>query len=465
MSRHRTDETERTDNAATEHWSDEGAPESSQRRTGVEPPHLPETGQIIGAKYRIEDKLGKGGMGAVFRATHVVSGKSVALKWMLRPTSDQRALSRFTREARAAGRIDHPNVVDVYDIGHDGDASYLVMELLHGESLRQRMAAGMISLCEVIDLLLPAMRGVAAAHRQGVIHRDLKPDNIFLCRGPEGEPRQAKVLDFGISTFTAADSDAQTKLTTEGSVLGTPSYMAPEQIEHASEADARVDVYAFGVILYEALTGRLPFTADNYFGLVLAIAKAEPIEPRELRADIPDELQRVILCALHKDPKRRAQSMESLIELLSPFASATQADSGTPNHWSVERPRLPRPARKSMQLAWISLVVLAFACLGWFWLRARSSVVAPVHSPALPRVVVQTELSPARQPAPEPPKSVAVDAPAPPPVPAQPSPAQPAPTRQRRATKRPVPSELEPPPPSAAAPSTPRAGPIRVDEL
>jgi serine/threonine protein kinase len=361
-------ETEPDSAAEFESWLRKGAHAPSPAL-----PRVPAKGQVIGGKYRIEEELGTGGMGAVFRATHMISDKPVALKWMLRPTSDERALQRFTREARAAGRIDHPNVVDVYDIGHDGDASYLVMELLHGESLRKRLANELLAPSEVVDLLLPAMRGVAAAHREGVIHRDLKPDNIFLCRGRDGEPRPAKVLDFGISTITSPDLTNQTALTTEGTLLGTPSYMAPEQLEGATTADVRTDIYAFGVILYEALTGRVPFKSDSYLGLALAIAKGQPPKPRELRAQIPVELERVVLHAMHKDPNKRPQTIDAFIQALLPLASSPNAISDSGEHASVERVRVSLPSAPVHRLRWLAVLaigVLAIAS-GWWWTRSQ----------------------------------------------------------------------------------------------
>jgi serine/threonine-protein kinase len=282
---------------------------------------LPRLGQVIGDKYRVEARLGRGGMGVVYRATHLVSRKAVALKWMLRTTADGSAHRRFLREALAAGRIDHPNVVDVYDVGQEGVSAYLVMELLHGETLRARLDRGHLGSAEAIDLLLPALRGVSAAHRAGVIHRDLKPDNIFLCTDPDGSAREAKVLDFGVSAV-AVQSTIHPTLTDAATILGTPAYMSPEQLVSSQDADERTDVYAFGVMLYEALTGRLPFVAESYSGLVLAVARDLPQAPSEICPDIPGELERVILQALSKQRQARPQSIDALHDLLAPFGSA-----------------------------------------------------------------------------------------------------------------------------------------------
>jgi serine/threonine protein kinase len=442
---------------------------------------LPQIGQVIGGKYRIEEQLGKGGMGAVYRATHVVSDKPVALKWMLRPASDERALERFTREARAAGRIDHPNVVDVYDIGQDGDAGYLVMELLRGESLRHRLARGPLAPTAVVDLLLPAMRGVAAAHREGVIHRDLKPDNIFLCRAPDGAEREAKVLDFGISTINVLDADAQTRLTKEGTVLGTPSYMSPEQLHSVRDVDARTDVYAFAVILYEALTGSIPFVGDSYSALVLAIANTKPRPPRELRPAIPLQLERVVLRAMEKDRATRVQSMDALISALLPFASVKSTGSGEQASVELQRATLPSARRSSRAVA-IAMALLVLASLSWWLTRERTPLVAADHrepassseAAAPPPVAAPAVMNAPRV-------EQARDAPAPPAAPATAAPAsQPEPTvRERprhgeRASRTPAePRTTAPtvadvssvPPKQAPAPAPARSGSIKLDDL
>jgi serine/threonine protein kinase len=348
-------------------------------------------------------------MGVVFRATHLVSQKAVALKWMLRSTTDATAHRRLLREALAAGRIDHPNVVDVYDVGEEGACAYLVMALLHGEALRARLERGRLGSREAIDLLLPALRGVSAAHRAGVIHRDLKPDNIFLCTDPDGSAREAKVLDFGVSAVLAPSALDPT-LTDGATILGTPAYMSPEQLASAEDTDERTDVYAFGVILYEALTGQLPFVADSYFALMLAVAHDRPTPPSELCPDIPNELERVILQALSKGRQDRPESVELLHDLLAPFGGA-QRPVEAARH-GVETTPATTPDRTRRNLSWLPVAVacaLAFALLArvaFVFLREDSSASLPAStasSSATPRQTYHLQASAAAPLEPEPP--------------------------------------------------------------
>lgn len=290
-------------------------------------------GELVDHKYRVDELLAAGGMGAVYRATRSVSGKVVALKWLL--PSVERSAARFVREARAAARIDHPNVVDVYDLGSHRGGHYLVMELLHGVSLGERLRAGPLTVHELAAIMVPLLRGVAAAHARGVIHRDLKPDNVFLCEGPEGERREPKVLDFGIAKLRTSQLD-QEHLTGSGSAIGTPAYMSPEQIADARSVDERTDIYAAGVIMFEALTGRLPFAGDGHVA-----ARSESSDPpllRSLAPHVPEALERVVLRALAADLEQRQPSVDALIAELLPFLDAERrvaASAGRFVHFAV----------------------------------------------------------------------------------------------------------------------------------
>ncbi len=264
---------------------------------------LPQPGDIIGVRYRIETILGQGGMGAVFAAVNQATGRAVAIKWMLAGAArSQESVSRFLAEARATAKIEHPNVIQILDVGQDGAAPFLVMERLRGQSLADRLERhGRMSVEEMLSVIIPACRGVAEAHSEGIIHRDLKPDNIFLCAGKDGSPRPPKVLDFGISKLY--DQEGGASLTQTGIAMGTPQYMSPEQLNAPPDADARFDVYAMGIVMYECLTGKVPYNADGLFELVQQIARGNPTPIRMVSPDVPADLEAVVMraMAVHRD--------------------------------------------------------------------------------------------------------------------------------------------------------------------
>lgn len=254
---------------------------------------LPQPGSLIGERYRIEALLGRGGMGAVFAAVDERTGRAVAIKWMLpRAQGSEEAYARFIGEARAMARIEHPNVIAVLDVGREDGFPFLVMERLRGESLEQRIEGTRLSVAEALDVVIAACRGVAEAHREQVIHRDLKPDNIFLCEAKDGRPRSPKVLDFGVAKLLGREGAEG--ITKSGAALGTPSYMAPEQIGSSRDVDARVDVYAMGVVLYRALSGRLPYESVNVYELILHITQGNAAPLRALAPDVPPSLEAVV---------------------------------------------------------------------------------------------------------------------------------------------------------------------------
>jgi serine/threonine protein kinase len=384
---------------------------------------MPKPGDLVAGKYVVEQLLGEGGMGAVFAATHRFTGKQVALKWMLPELArDEDAVHRFMREAQAAGRINHPNVVDVYDVGQHDDSFFLVMELLRGEPLTSALSRRDLTVREVLDLLLRAMRGVAAAHRQGVVHRDLKPDNIFLAYEDDGVGREPKVLDFGISKVSN-EGQINPRLTRTGAVVGTPYYMSPEQIRGSDSLDRRADVYAFGVILYEALTGQVPFIADTYGALVLEIATGTPKTPDDLVPGLPVELSRVVMRAMARNAPDRFSDLESLIHALEPFLHDTvptrdATSSGSKRLRSSSSSPISTPftaefeddpalvGRGNGRPAVYIAVALVAVGLAWFAFEKLRAPEMPIVAPG-PVQAVRPEPSPSPPPAPRAPPSTA----------------------------------------------------------
>ncbi|MDD9941440.1 MAG: protein kinase [Myxococcales bacterium] len=300
--------------------------------------NLPQPGAELGGKYRIIRLLGQGGMGAVYEAERTLTLKRVALKW-LRPevAHEEGSAARLVREALASARVRHPNVVDIYDVVEDEGAAFLVMEYLEGEPLTDALARGDLELHSMIALLIGAMRGVAAAHKFGVIHRDIKPDNIFLTRLPDTDVPVPKVLDFGIAKVDARGRQltATRPVTLSGTTMGTPMYMSYEQLTREANIDGRADVYSFGVILYQALTGHAPYDATTLPELIVQIATVDPTLPEVHRPDIPTGLAQVVAHAMAKDREQRLPNLEAMVRALEPFATAaglcSQTAEGTPN--------------------------------------------------------------------------------------------------------------------------------------
>jgi serine/threonine-protein kinase len=272
------------------------------------------TGKTIGGKYLVRSVLGEGGMGTVFEAENLAIGRAVAVK-VLHPAQARKkvAVKRFHQEARAAGAIGHPNICEVYDLGTLDDGSpYLVMEKLVGETLAERIASeGGLPFDDVIDVLTQVLSGLVAAHEKGIVHRDIKPENIFLTKRV-GCPPVAKLLDFGVSKMISpvlsGEREEDLDLTRTGMVMGTPFYMSPEQARGDRNLDARVDLWACGVILYEALTGRRPYTAANYNALLLQILTTQPRPARELRPALPLGFDEVIEKSMARGRDERFQS-------------------------------------------------------------------------------------------------------------------------------------------------------------
>lgn len=277
-----------------------------------------EIGQPFG-RYQIVRVLGEGGMGVVYEALHLGLKKRFAIKTLRSAISRiPEAQVRFLREGEAAARIHHPHVVNVVDVGTEGDTPFLVMEFLEGGSLADLMfGVGRMDVAPALGLLLPAMSAVAAGHALGVVHRDLKPANIFIARGPWGDS-VPKVLDFGVSKLLAAADG--TTLTATSSVVGTAAYMSPEQAKGGKEIDGRSDQFALGLILYEMLTGARAHAGDNQFEVVHNIATGKLTPPRQRRPELPVAVEEILLKMLAFAPADRFASLFLAGRALIPFA-------------------------------------------------------------------------------------------------------------------------------------------------
>jgi serine/threonine protein kinase len=281
-------------------------------------------GETVGERYVLEKQLGEGGMGEVWAATHLITRKSVAVKFLKFPkgANEGELIARFVREARAASAVRHPNVVEIHDVLTLPNGSpMMVMDLLRGETLTGRLERDrQLDIIEAGLIMAPVISAVIAAHAVGIVHRDLKPDNIFLAQLGDGRI-EPKVLDFGIAKLSAVDGDAAStsKLTRTGSMLGTPYYMSPEQIYGEKDVDARADVWALGVILYEILTGHRPFEGENFGQLLKAVTQGTPV-PLQMRApQLPREVIEIVSGMLVVNRQQRLSNLADVHACLRAF--------------------------------------------------------------------------------------------------------------------------------------------------
>jgi serine/threonine-protein kinase len=285
-------------------------------------------GKTLAAKYRIEERISEGGMGTVYRATHVLMEKTVAVK-VLHPSlaADEKIVARFTREAKAASRISHPHALNVTDFGEADDGIvFLVMEYLNGRTLKRVIREeGPMPLTRAVEIARQIAGALDAAHAEGVVHRDLKSDNIMLTESGGGD--WAKVLDFGIAKIKEPDGH-DPELTAPNLIIGTPQYMSPEQCSQAAEIDARSDIYSFGIILFEMLTGHVPFTGESATAIMLKQLQEPPPSVLAERKDLPPAVGLVIARALSKRPEDRQQSAGALVEAFELAASGKSAATG-----------------------------------------------------------------------------------------------------------------------------------------
>lgn len=304
-------------------------------------PADPLIGLTLNDRYKIHRRLGEGGMGIVYEAEHVVIEKRVALK-VLRDDFSSRpdVVERFRQEAKSASRIGHEHIVDISDFGETpSGASYFVMEMLRGRDLAEDLEeGGPLTVHRALAIAMQCCRALGAAHAKGIVHRDMKPENIFMCERESGEDF-VKIVDFGIAKMSDIETDGEPgrKLTKTGMIFGTPEYMSPEQAQGKS-LDHRVDVYAMGVILYELLTGRVPFVGDTFMGILTQhmFEQPPPLQAANPSSQVPPNVEAIIFRALAKSADERYASMEELANdvqaalATAPDAPAASGDTAVP---------------------------------------------------------------------------------------------------------------------------------------
>src|ERR1700722_4588826 len=305
--------------------------------------------------YEIHSLLGAGGMGEVYRARDARLNRDVAIKILPASFSaDADRLQRFALESRAAAALNHPNILSIFDIGEDRGAPYVVSELLEGETLRDRLRDGPVSSRKAIDYARQIASGLAAAHEKGIVHRDLKPENLFITN--DG---RAKILDFGLAKLTRPEADAsgdaptQQVATDAGTVMGTVGYMAPEQVR-GKAADARSDIFAFGAILYEMLSGKRAFHGDSPVDTMSAILKEDPPDLAETNRNVSPALERIVRHCLEKNPAERFQSARDV-----GFNLEALSDISTPTRGGMHALPEERASRRWLMPALASLLVVA----------------------------------------------------------------------------------------------------------
>jgi eukaryotic-like serine/threonine-protein kinase len=368
--------------------------------TGTPEPNAPgattdaSIGKAVDGRYRIEAQLGSGGMGRVYRARHLALDRLVALK-LLRKHHRERWVSRkrFEREARSLAQLSHPHIVAVTDCGMDGDVPFLVMELLPGESLEARLRAGPIPPAAACALMQQLLSGLAFVHGQGLVHRDIKPANIFLARSESGGD-QVKLLDFGLAKLVVPSTDVN--ITRAGETSGTPAYMAPEQIT-GEESDCRTDVYAAGLVLFEMIAGRRPFSGTEYE--LLRQQVCEPLPALSALRPEARALDAVLERATHKERSRRFADASAMAAALA-TATSRRAEPA-PHRTAAPRPAAARPVTlrparsRAAEGSWLRTGALLLCGVAMAAILALGGVIYMLDSPqgAERRVLLQRAFS------------------------------------------------------------------------
>jgi eukaryotic-like serine/threonine-protein kinase len=422
-------------------------------------------GTMVG-EYKIESRLGQGGMGTVYAARHPVIGKRVAIKVLsLFFSRDAGLVRRFTDEARSVNKIGHPNIIDVFAFGQLADGrQYFVMEYLEGETMAAWLEHGWPPMNEARRFLLQTCEALEAAHREGIIHRDLKPENLWIARPKHGEP-YIKVLDFGLAKLIAPETDHSTTKT--GMVMGTPQFMSPEQCTGRG-VDHRTDIYAMGAIIFRVYCGRLAFDGGSSAEVIAAQLYQPPPKPSSL-ASMSEALEKLIFDCLDKDPSRRPASAAELgmrfkqatelignvTEQMAPVITAPPPAPETQKGFATQRSSLhkkqPAAKRRPRMLYGVVLLVLLVGAL--VALLGRGSRTSPAHETAAKQTV----------PAPQPPSTpVPPSTPPPPPAqePASPPPQAPVASPPSPQPRHPAPATKKPAPPREAP--TPSRKPSRI---
>jgi eukaryotic-like serine/threonine-protein kinase len=367
-------------------------------------------GSVLEQRYEIVRKIGQGGMGAVYEATHKLIGKRVAVKVLLdKYAQKDQIVARLEQEARLASSIGHANIIDITDFGQTADGrTFVVMEFLEGESLGALIArGGRLDPTRAVGIARQVASALGAAHQKGILHRDIKPENVFLLR--RGEDDFVKVVDFGISKSLRPESgDDSPRLTQTGMVLGTPLYMSPEQARGDDELDHRIDIYALGVILYEMVTAEVPFRGTNYLNILSQVLADEPPPPAQLNPEVSADLEAVILKALEKDRAERYQTMEELAADLAALQSDSMRTTGA--RLTAGRRRRKAARRSAMRgVVWLAgLAVITAAVVITIRGTMSSDEARP---PADPAPIAQAGAAPVPAP---PAETSAPPAPAPP---------------------------------------------------
>lgn len=347
------------------------------RRSGANPPERLAQGQMLAGRFRIANFIAAGGMGEVYKAEDLKLDRIIALKFLPKELSaDRESMERFLREAKAASALNHPNICTVYDFGEDAGRAFIAMEYLEGETLSARIKKGPLSAADALKIAVAVAGALNTAHRKGIVHRDLKPGNIMLTESG------AMLLDFGLAKYerpTMSAEESLTVLTGDAQVVGTLPYMSPEQL-HGLEVDARGDIFSFGAVLYEMLTGKRAFQRKSNTETVVAVDREEPSPLHELVTDVPDGLDRIVRRCLRKRPEERYAGMPEIEqELKNCYELASESASGVNLEVLFRQSKRPRVAIPAM------LVLLTFISLGGWWIH-HSSKVKWAKEQAIPQI-------------------------------------------------------------------------------